>query len=479
MSTTSSATFLWHDYETWGVSPQKDQPSQFAAIRTDQDLNEVGKPINIMCRISNDYLPHPQAALVTKLTPQHTLRDGMTEADFAAKVHQAMSEPNTCVVGYNSIRFDDEVSRYMFYRNFYDPYGREWQNGNSRWDIIDLVRACYALRPEGIEWPLREDGSPSFKLELLTAANGIDHGQAHDALADVRATIALARLIKEKQPKLFDYAFSLRQKAQVIKQINLQQLTPLVHVSSKIPASQGCCTWILPVAQHPSNPNAIICVDLSKDPQAILNENAETLRSLLYARQESFEEGQQRPGIKLIHINRSPFITTAKALTEDNADRLGLNRDQCLENYKRLAEDNAWRDTLIELYNEPHEDSEVDADHALYSGGFLTNEEKHWCDDVREAQPEQLSVLAERMQNPKLKTLLFRYRARNYPHTLTFEESQRWQQHRQFRLTAPDSPASITIDAYLLELEQLAMQHAENSEYKAILKALYDYAQNL
>ena len=253
----------------------------------------------------------------------------------------------------------------------------------------------------------------------------------------------------------------------------------MVHVSSKIPASQGCCTWILPVAQHPSNPNAIICVDLSKDPQAILNENAETLRSLLYARQESFEEGQQRPGIKLIHINRSPFITTAKALTEDNADRLGLNRDQCLENYKRLAEDNAWRDTLIELYNEPHEDSEVDADHALYSGGFLTNEEKHWCDDVREAQPEQLSVLAERMQNPKLKTLLFRYRARNYPHTLTFEESQRWQQHRQFRLTAPDSPASITIDAYLLELEQLAMQHAENNEHKAILKALYDYAQNL
>lgn len=479
MSQHSPASFLWHDYETWGVSPQKDMPSQFAAIRTDADLNEIGKPINILCQIANDYLPQPQAALVTGLTPQHTLRDGMNEADFAAKIHQVMSEPGTCVVGYNSIRFDDEVSRYLFYRNFYDPYAREWQNGNSRWDIIDLVRACYALRPEGIEWPMRDDGSPSFKLELLTAANGIDHGHAHDALSDVRATIALAKLIKDKQPKLFDYALSLRQKAQVSRQINLQQLTPLVHVSSKIPASQGCCTWILPVAQHPTNPNAVIAVDLQSDPSPLLSLDTEVLRERLYRKREEMQDDEPRPGIKLIHINRSPFITTAKAVSEENAERLGINREQCLANYKQLVADTSWIQKLTDLYNTEHDEQELDPDHALYSGGFLTREEKNWCDDVRTSSPEQLTSLADKTQNPTLKSLLFRYRARNYPNTLTFEESQKWQRHRQFRLTDPTSPASITLEQYLFTLEQLAEQHADNAEHKAILKALYAYAQNL
>ncbi|TPV59741.1 exodeoxyribonuclease I [Aestuariibacter sp. GS-14] len=479
MSQPSPASFLWHDYETWGVSPQKDMPSQFAAIRTDADLNEIGKPINILCQIANDYLPQPQAALVTGLTPQHTLRDGMTEADFAAKIQQAMMEPGTCVVGYNSIRFDDEVSRYLFYRNFYDPYAREWQNGNSRWDIIDLVRACYALRPDGIEWPLRDDGSPSFKLELLTAANGIDHGHAHDALSDVRATIALARLIKTKQPKLFEFALSLRQKANVLKQINLQQLTPLVHVSSKIPASQGCCTWILPVAQHPTNPNAIITVDLQSDPTPILELDTESLKARLYRKQEDMQDGELRPGIKLIHINRSPFVTTAKALTEDTAARLGLDREQCLAHYRQLVAHTSWIQKLVELYHTEHDELEQDPDHALYSGGFLTNEEKHWCTAVRESAPEQLVSLADKIHNPTLKSQLFRYRARNYPNTLTYEESQKWQRHRQFRLTDPASPASITLEAYLFELEKLAEQHADNAQNKAILKALYAYAQNL
>ncbi|HCG89461.1 MAG TPA: exodeoxyribonuclease I, partial [Alteromonas macleodii] len=189
-------TFLWHDFETFGTSPQKDLPCQFAAVRTDMDLNVIGKPINIMSAIANDYLPHPEACLVTGITPQQTIRDGSNEADFAARIYQEMSTPNTCSVGFNSIRFDDEVSRYLFYRNFYDPYSREWRNGNSRWDIIDLARACYALRPDGINWPRREDGAPSFKLEALTAANNIGHENAHDALSDVYATIALAKLIK-------------------------------------------------------------------------------------------------------------------------------------------------------------------------------------------------------------------------------------------------------------------------------------------
>ena len=472
-------TFLWHDFETFGTNTHKDLPCQFAAVRTDENLNVVGKPINIMSAIANDYLPHPEACLVTGITPQQTLRDGSNEADFAAKIYQEMSTPNTCSVGYNSIRFDDEVARFLFYRNFYDPYSREWRNGNSRWDIIDLARACYALRPEGIVWPERDDGSPSFKLELLTKANDLEHGNAHDALSDVYATIALAKLIKEKQPRLFDYAFSLRSKHAVMQQIDLSKPSVLLHISSKLPASQGCCTWIMPIAKHPKNGNGFITIDLSHDVDSLLNDTPEEIKQKLYAPAEQFTSKQERPGIKVIHANRSPFITTAKAMSEDNAQRLGLDRERCLDNYRKIAANPEIAQKLVALYDIEEEHGEQDIDHALYSGGFLSEEDRRWCDQVIESRPENLIAIADNTQHPGLRALLFRYRARNFPNTLTADEMTRWQRHRHARLTDASSNGSITLDTYLVKLEQLAHEYTDNPDKQAILRALYQYAENL
>ncbi|MEG3767523.1 exodeoxyribonuclease I [Alteromonas sp. 14N.309.X.WAT.G.H12] len=476
--TQHAPSILWHDYETWGANPVKDTPCQFAAIRTDTDLNIIGKPINIMAQIANDMLPHPQACLITGVTPQQSLRDGMIEAEFARQVNDVMMQPNTCVAGYNSIRFDDEVTRHLFYRNFFDPYAREWRNGNSRWDIIDLARACYALRPDGITWPEKEPGIPSFKLEDLANANNLDHGQAHDALSDVHATLSLAKLIKKHQPKLYDYSFSLRSKHQVLKQINTQSPSVLLHVSSKIPASQGCCTWILPVAPHPTNTNAIICVDLSLPVDVLINEDADTIRDRLYTSNHDLGD-LQRPGLKLLHINRSPFITTGKALTEENAQRLGIDKAQCLQHFRALINMPNLREKLTDVYSAPLEERDVDPDHGLYSGGFLNEEERRWCDNVRNALPENLAPLADQTQNLTLRTMLFRYRCRNYPQTLTADEMYRWQAHRQNRLTDNDSPATMTLEPYLLELEQLLEQYREDPHKQAILRALYQYAQNL
>lgn len=475
---TTDATFLWHDYETFGTSAKKDLPCQFAAIRTDMDLNIIGKPINIMSQIANDYLPQPGACLVTGITPQQTLRDGMPEAQFALRIAEYMSQPNTCVAGYNSIRFDDEVSRHLFYRNFIDPYAREWRNGNSRWDIIDLARACFALRPEGINWPEREDGTPSFKLEALTAANGLEHGHAHDALSDVYATIALAKLIKDKQPRLFEYALSLRNKHNVLAQLDLSKPSVVLHVSSRLPARQGCASWVMPVAMHPTNANAVIAIDLAKNAEAIIDATANEIEERLYARHDEIDPAM-RPGLKLIHINRSPFVTTAKAMTQDNAERLGLDREHCLENFKKLAAVSDLAQKLTQVYSTQPESDQEDVDHALYSGGFLNDEERRWCNEVISRDPEQLSAMSELTQNNKLKTMLFRYRARNYPHTLTENELQRWQHHRSARLTETGSGASMTMEPYLMELEQLAGQHKDDANKQAILRALFQYAENL
>jgi exodeoxyribonuclease I len=473
------ASIFWYDFETWGVSPQKDFPSQIAGVRTDLALNIVDKPMMEYCQIPNDYLPHPQASLLTGITPQLTLRDGLPEARFMAKIYQQMTVPNTCVAGYNSIRFDDEVTRYGFYRNFYDPYGREWQHGNSRWDIIDLTRACYALRPDGINWPTNDEGVPSFKLQDLTAANDLTHEVAHDALSDVYATIALAKLIKEKSPKLYDFAFENREKKRVSRYIDCDNLTPLVHVSSKLPSRQGCCTWIVPIAWHPTNKNAVIVLNLALDPRPLLELSVEEIRTKLYQPSSMLAENEARLPLKLVHINKCPFIAPAKTLTEDNAERLGIDREQCLAHLQLIKQNPQLVATLLEVFRQNKEEQSLDPDFALYSGGFFNDSDKALMARVNQANEGDLMELSLPFADQRLSTLLFRYRARNFPHTLNQKEIDRWQQHRLYRLNDPASTASIKLPEYLLQLEQLSQTHQNNPDKLAIIRALYNYAENL
>ncbi|MFO7580543.1 MAG: exodeoxyribonuclease I, partial [Nitrosomonas halophila] len=235
-------TLYWHDYETSGTDPKWDRPVQFAGVRTDSALNEIGEPLVIYCRPPHDRLPQPEACLLTGISPQMADEQGLMEPVFMARIHEQLMQPGTCALGYNTLRFDDEVTRYALYRNFYDPYAREWQHGNSRWDLIDLVRMTYALRPEGMVWPLNEGGRPSFRLEDIASANQLAHDSAHDALSDVRATIALARLMRAQQPRLYDWLFRLRDKRAVAKLLDLAKHTPVLHTSRMYPAEYGCTT---------------------------------------------------------------------------------------------------------------------------------------------------------------------------------------------------------------------------------------------
>lgn len=475
----STPTILWHDYETWGANPQKDHPCQFAGIRTDLDLNIVGKPVNWFCQIPNDYLPHPQACLITGITPQQSLRDGMTEAAFIQKIVDEFNQPMTCVAGYNSIRFDDEVSRYSLYRNFHDPYAREWKNGNSRWDIIDLMRACYALRPEGINWPQKPDGSPSFKLEELAKANNLEHQNAHDAMSDVYATIALAKLVKQKQPKLYDYLFQLRNKNKVLQQFNFEKASPLVHISSKLPAKNGCATWILPIAVHPTNKNAIIAINLALDCEPLFDLTAEQLRDKLYTPSHLLGDGEQRIPLKLLHINKCPVIAPAKSLNQENAERLNLDRQACLNHFNRLQNAPKIAEKLVEVYDHSAEVKALDPDHSLYTGGFFSHHDRQLMNQIIALGPECLAEKSWPFEDSRLATMLFRYRARNAPSSLDYDETQRWQQHRQFRLVDPASPASIKLDEFWLEIEQLMNKYSHDPNKTGILKLLVQYAENL
>lgn len=479
---TTQSTIFWYDFESWGINPKFDKLSQFAGIRTDYDLNIVGEPVMFYCQPPSDYLPNPEAALVTGITPQKAMQEGLSEAEFARRIHQEFSQPNTCVAGYNSIRFDDEMTRYMLYRNFYDPYAREWQNGNSRWDIIDMVRACYALRPEGINWPTmtnEETGEEriSFRLELLTAENGISHEAAHDAMSDVYATIEMAKLIKEKQPKLYQFLFESRNKKQVAQHIDVYNMTPIVHTSSRISSQHGCTSWFAPIAYHPTNKNAVIAVDLARDPTPLFELDAAAIKERLYTRYSDLAEGELPIPIKLIHINKCPVVAPAKTLLPENAERLNIPRETCLENLAKLKQHREIIDKLNDVYtNEYNDDVEVDAEQALYGGNFFSESDKAQMEILRSLSPEQLATHEFNFQDQRLPTLLFRYRARNYPHTLSADEQQRWNSYSQDKIQT-GGKGILSLDEYMIKLENLAHEHENNQSKMAILKALYQYIQ--
>lgn len=447
-----TSSLFWYDYETTGIDPRRDRPLQVAGIRTDEQFNEIGEPLNIYCQPSDDILPHPAACLVTGITPSKLAAQGLGEADFMTRVHAELSQPGTCGVGYNSLRFDDEMTRYSLYRNFFDPYAREWQGGNSRWDLIDLLRTAYALRPEGIVWP-EEDGRVTLKLERLTAANGIEHGQAHDALSDVRATIALARLLRSKQPKLYDYLYQLRSKQRVLDQIKLLQ--PLVHISGRFAGTRHYLALVLPLAWHPRNRNALIVCDLQVDISPLLNESAQTLRTRLYTRRDQLAAGELPVPLKLLHINRCPVVAPLSVLREQDIQRLQLDMPTYQAHAEQLKANPAqWQDKLAEVYGEEQFAPNEDPEQQLY-GGFIGERDRRLCEQVRRAEPHRLAKDAWPFDDGRLPELLFRYRARNFATTLSAEEQQRWRVFCQQRLQQPEYGAPNTFGQFTQALDAL------------------------
>jgi len=476
-------TLYWHDYETTGTDPKRDRPMQFAGVRTDEDLNIIGKPLTIYCRLANDTIPHPEACLITGITPQLLGEKGIVEADFIKHIHTELSRPGTCGVGYNSLRFDDEFSRFTLYRNFYDAYGREWQNGNSRWDIIDMLRVTYALRPEGIEWPLDDNGVPSFRLELLSAANGISHEAAHDAMSDVYATIGMAKLIKEKQPRLYDYVYQNRDKRKAGLLLNVRQKEPVLHTSRMFPAVHGCTAMVVPVALHPSNKNSIIVYDLRYAPTGLLGLSAEEIYARLFVANSDLPEGQERIALKEIHLNKCPVISPMNTLSPLRAEALQIDLAKGLQYLQMIkdAEDSSMRlaDKIQAVYKLSQYQNISDPDAMLYSGGFFKEHDKRIMQDIHTHSPTQLANFHPPFHDARLAEMLFRYRARNWPETLTAPEQRDWQEFRQFRLQDNKEDSTFTQTACLQRIEELMLEHSSDAAKKNVLTQLRDYTNNL
>ena len=474
----NSHTFLWHDYETFGANVRRDRPSQFACIRTDAELNEIGEPLMLYCKPAPDFLPSPEACLITGITPQMCLELGVPEHEFAAQIERVFAQPGTIGVGYNTIRFDDEITRFMFWRNLIDPYAREWQNDCGRWDLLDVVRLCYALRPDGIVWPKKDDGKPSFKLGDLTRANGLSHDNAHEAMSDVRATIALARLIRTVNPRLFDFALRLHKKDRVAAELGLPAVQadakPFLHVSGMFPPERGCLAVMWPLASHPTNRNEVIAWDLAHDPRELPLLDVATLRQRLFTRSVDLPEGMTRLPVKSIHLNKSPMVVgNLRTLVPAMAERWRVDLEAAVR-HAEVARDLPDMSAIwSEVFKRPAEQQTPDVDEDLY-GGFIGNADRRRLDQLRALSGTELAHARTGFDDPRLEELLFRYRARNFVDTLTPEEVERWEAHRVARLLE-GAGGVPNVESYFETIDSLSETVDERGE--ELLGALYEYAE--
>ena len=427
------ATIYWHDYETSGSNPSLDRPWQFAGVRTSPELELIGDGLTLYSKPTPDRLPHPTAVRITGISPMTAEREGLSEQAFIERIHQELAQPGTCGAGYNSLRFDDEVTRFTLWRNFYDPYVREYSHGNSRWDLIDVVRAFYALRPEALNWPYHDDGKPSFKLEHLTAANGIEHGAAHDAMSDVLATIEVARKLRQADAVLFDELFARRFKPAVEALIDSQAIKPFVYVSGTLGTERHCLTAVAPLAPHPTVNSEVICADLRRAPD-FLDESPAELARRLFAKKDDLLDSEARPPLMTIRVNRAPLVLPMAALTPDDAKRLQLDGDQLRAHLTALREARSamgeqFGTHIKEIYGGREREPILDPDASLYSGDFLSRADKAMANEVRQSTPAELRDRQWVFADVRLPDLLFRYRARNWPQHLSDDETVQWREH--------------------------------------------------
>ncbi|HVU59431.1 MAG TPA: exodeoxyribonuclease I [Candidatus Saccharimonadales bacterium] len=474
-----AASFFFYDLETSGIDPRAARIMQFAGQRTDMDLKPVGEPVNQLIKLTPDVLPDPDAVLVTGITPQMTLADGITEAAFLKRFYTDICVPGTIFLGYNSVRFDDEFMRFLQYRNFYDAYRWQWCDNCSRWDLLDVVRMTRALRPEGITWPFASDGAATNRLELLTSVNGLDHENAHDALSDVQATIAVAKLIKTKQPKLFQFLLDMRDKRNVAALVQTRQ--PFVYTSGKYPGEFEKTTVAVMLAEASQNGGAVV-YDLRFDPAPFAKLSVKQLAERLRWRKDRPADEPALP-VKTLRYNKCPAVAPLSVLDAASRTRLKLDMDGIEANRTELRKLTDFAERVTEALASLTRDQqtalvtdEQTVDAQLYDG-FVGDQDRARLETVLAAAPDELGASLVRFTDQRLAALLPLYKARNYPEHLTSDERSAWEAFCAHRLF--DGGQKSRLASYFARLQTLAALPSTTGRQRYLLEELRLYGESL
>ena len=470
-------SFYFYDLETSGVNARTSRIMQFGGIRTDEDFAIQDEWMTHVA-LTDEVLPEPDAVFITEITPQMTQQDGLTEAEFLAEFSKRALKRNTTIVGFNTIRFDDEFMRYTLWRNYYDAYEWQWRDGRSRWDLLDVVRMMRALRPEGIEWPI-EDGKPTNRLELLTKANNIDHGDAHDALADTRATLELAKLIRQKQPKLFDFLLEARKKEVVIEHISPKKPRPFVYTSGRYSSDYEKTTAAIVLAPHPTNSNGHLVYDLRVDPTQFADWTTQQIAQRAFmSYRDRQESGLDEFPVKILQVNKAPAVAPLGVLDDTAQKRIKLSVADIESNLKKLASMENFAQRVYDAWNRDNNfRSANDPDVQLYDG-FLNDDDREHMRHVQKLSGSELKGLTPPFKDDRLKQMWPRYVARNFPNALSDDQRQDWEAYRARRLSEGVA-GSLTLERYFRRLQQLAQRSGLTEQQQFLLEEMQLYGQSI
>ena len=470
-------TFYWYDYETFGLSPKVQRIAQFAGIRTDENLNTLEEHM-FYCKPTHDSLPAPEACAVTGITPQLCEKKGLIEHEFIKKIHQEFSKPETCIVGYNSIAFDDEFTRHTLFRNFIDPYSWHWQNGNARWDILNVARFCYAHKEEGsLKWVKNDKNRPIFKLDTLAPANNIEHTNAHDAMADVRATIGIAAIIKKSQPKFFDYALSLNDKKEVSRQVRL--LHPMLLTSSPFGYKSSFTRLVTAICYHPNYSDRAIVFNLNQDPEILMELEIDELKTLTFSKKTDLPKGINKLELNELVFNKSPMFvcspnSTSFKLSPALVEKFNLNMENCLKNLLYIQNNiKKIEEKVQSIYNDKGErEPSNDVDQSLYDG-FISNNDRAICNQIQSLSEEEIKHFEPNFEDRRLTKLFLNFKARNYPQLLNEFEQEQWFEIVQSRVQNGEN-GFLSIDSFERSLFNLKEKSPEKQN---LWRDLENYAQ--
>ena len=456
-----SRTFFFYDLETSGLNPRDDRIMQFAGIRTDEQFNQIGESYNILVALNDDTLPSPGALMVTGISPRQTVDEGYTEAQFAKLFTEEICTPDTIILGFNSIRFDDEFIRALLWRNFYDPYEWSYKDGRSRWDMLDVVRLTRALRPDGINWPVI-DGKSVNKLELLSKENGLTHAKAHDALSDVEALIGVTKLIASKQPQLFQYLLKLRDKKEVAKLVNLAAPQPFVYASGRYSAEFEKTTVAWPLAE--AEYGNILVYDLRHDPSDWVNKTPRELEAIINTPFRQRDETYVPLPVKKFQANRAPAVAPLGVLEQaDGWQKLSLDIATVEANKKMLLQHPEFAKTVAAIVAKRPEFAPLpDAESKLYDG-FLTDRDKLRAEVLRNTSEAELKKYTPEFTDTRLIELFPRYVARNFSRALTPEQRANYEAYRSARIQRQ-------LPAFMGELQEQSIRTDVTTHQQYILE---------
>lgn len=452
-------SFVIYDLETSGLQPQWNVPLQAALIHTDAALQPLGE-LSLRCRLPAHIVPSPGALLTTGISPEQLEQAPLSTTEMLSIIAKALTSwaPAT-VIGYNTLRFDEEVLRHAYFTHLLPPYATQL-NGHRRADLLTMVRAVAMLEPNAITVPLGATGKPSFKLGDVCRANGIalSEADAHDALADTKATLALFRRLREVAPTTVATMLSLADKGVPSRMLSSGEVLLLGGVSSLTP--------VVGVTPNPTVATSWAAVDLTIDPASYLGLAVDDIIAL-------FSQRGARP-IRTVKTNAQPILVEY----EQGCHALPTEHREIALYHERAARIRAhagFRVNLAAALARRFANREPSPHHeaTLYSGGFISHDDASACLRWHASLWVDRPAIAAGLNDERLKAFANRLTLLEAPQSLSPMVWQKGQSWLRERLTTENDVPWLTLPKALAEIAVLRQTLAlDDADRHAHLNAI-------